>query len=150
MNGSKTLIVKWLRLLVDGQTCPRCGATGDEVDKAVATLSQVLAPLGIAVVLEKGGIATEEFMKDTLQSNMIWLNGRLLEEWLGAERGQSQCSEVCGTNDCRTLAVDGTVYEAIPAELVVKAGLLAAMRMLASQPCGCAPAKQPSRSDCCS
>ncbi|MBE0504744.1 MAG: DUF2703 domain-containing protein [Desulfuromonadales bacterium] len=35
------------------------------------------------------------------------INGKLLEEWIGGQTRQSQCCDVCGPNDCRTMAVDG-------------------------------------------
>ena len=139
MSQSKTLTVRWHRLLSNGQTCPRCGSTGDEVEKAVTTLSQSLAPLGIVVVLEKGELSVEEFKQDTLRSNEIWIGGRLLEDWLGATTGQSECCDVCGPNDCRTVSVAGESHEVIPAELIVQAGLLAAAQLLGQEKCDCYP-----------
>lgn len=49
----KTLKIQWQRLIIDGQTCQRCGTTESEVDKAVQSLKQSLNPLGIEVALEK-------------------------------------------------------------------------------------------------
>ena len=66
------------------------------------------------------------FASDPLQSNRIWIGGRLLEEWIGGTEGQSRCCEVCGEFDCRTISVVNDTYEAIPEELIVKASLLAA------------------------
>jgi hypothetical protein len=145
----KKLSIKWQRLLSDGQTCPRCGATEEEVEKATAALKQSLAPLGIDVVLGKKELSVEEFNQDTLQSNMIWLDGRLLEEWLGATTGQSECCDVCGPNDCRTVEVQGTVYETVTADLIVKAGLLAAAQLVDSQTCDCFPAAIWPGGGCC-
>jgi hypothetical protein len=139
MPNRRTLTVKWQRLLTDGRTCPRCGGTEKEIGKAVETLRRSLDPLGIAVVLEKGELTTVQFAEDTLQSNAIWIGGRLLEDWLSAETGKSECCEVCGPSDCRTLGVGGEVYEVVPAELIVRAGLLAAAQMLGTGECGCAP-----------
>jgi hypothetical protein len=133
MNQAKILTIKWQRLLNDGQTCPRCGSTGDEVDKAVTTLRQALTPLGIVVVLEKGELSLAEFKQDILQSNVIAINDRPLEDWLGAQTGQSECCDVCGPNDCRTLEMAGEVHEVVPAELIVKAGLLAAAPLLGQE-----------------
>lgn len=130
MSQLKILTIKWQRLLYDGQTCPRCGSTVDEIEKAVTTLSQSLTPLEIVVVLEKGELSKEEFKRDTLRSNEIWVGGRLLEDWLGATTGQSECCDVCGPNDCRTVDVAGESHEVVPAELIVKAGLLAAAQLL--------------------
>ena len=133
----KTLSVKWQRLLTDGQTCPRCGSTEEAIDKALGALRQSLTPLDVNVVLEKVELTTEQFAKDTLQSNTIWINGRLLEDWIDGQTGQSQCCDVCGSNDCITMTVGSDVYEAIPSDLIIKAGLLAAAQLLGQEECGC-------------
>ncbi len=117
----------------DGQTCPRCGLTEEELEKAISTLRQSLVPLGIEVILEKEQLSVSEFKKDPLQSNQIWLNDRSLEDWVGGEVGQSQCCDVCGPSECRTIGVGGEVYEAIPADLVIKAGLLAASESVGTE-----------------
>ena len=137
MDQTKTLTIKWQRLLTDGKTCPRCQSTGDEVETAVKMLRQCLAPLGMVVVLEKGELSMEEFKHDALKSNEIWIDGLLLEDWLGATTGQSECCDVCGPSDCRTLDVPGKSHEIVPAELIVKAGLLAAARLLGNGECEC-------------
>jgi hypothetical protein len=137
----KTLTIKWQRLVEGGETCPRCGDTGMEVRRAAETLGRALAPLGIDVVLEEAELGLEEFKRQPLESNRILIGGRPIEEWPGGTAGQSPCCDVCGPNDCRTLTVDGQTHEAIPADLVVRAGLLAAAGLTASrseQPC-CAP-----------
>lgn len=125
-DNVKTITIKWQRLLSDKQTCPRCGSTETEVEKAVSSLKQSLEPAGIRVVLEKRELTDAEFQKDPLQSNKIWINNRPLEDWVGGKIGQSKCCGVCGPADCRTIGVGGEVYEVIPADLIIKAGLLAA------------------------
>lgn len=139
----KKLTINWQRLVDAGKTCPRCGDTGEEVRKAAATLSGALAALGMEVQLTEGQLSADEFGRAPLESNRILIQGRTLEAWLGAETGQSPCCEVCGPNDCRTVTVEGATYESIPADLIVRAGLLAAAEMLAEpdekpQPC-CGP-----------
>lgn len=145
----KTLMIAWQRLLEDGQTCPRCGSTETEVVKAVELLTQSLAPLGVAVVLEKSELSSEQFAQAPLQSNAIRIDGKLLEEWVGGETGQSPCCDVCGPNDCRTMAVGSEVFEVIPAELIVKAGLLAAAQLLGREECECYPAAVRPGGGCC-
>jgi hypothetical protein len=149
MSQAKTLTISWQRLLYDGQTCPRCGSTEDEVEKAVTTLRQSLTPLGIVVVLEKGELSVEEFKQNTLRSNEIWIGGRLLEAWLGATTGQSECCDVCGPNDCRTVDVAGESHEVVPAELIVKPGLLAAAQLVDQKTCDCFPAAVWPGGGCC-
>lgn len=123
--------IHWQRLVEAGRTCPRCSATGEEVRRAVDTLTAALAPLGIAVQLQEETIALPRFMDDPAASNRILVNDRTLEDWLGGQTGQSRCCDVCGPEDCRTVSVDGTTYETVPQELVVRAGLLAAQEILA-------------------
>jgi hypothetical protein len=49
-----------------------------------------------------------------------------MEEWLNASVGSSSCCSVCGTAECRTVEVDGTIFETIPENLFLKAALVAA------------------------
>jgi hypothetical protein len=149
MNNKNELNIKWNRLLSEGQTCPRCGSTEDEVEKAVTVLRQSLTPLGIAVVLEKGELSVEEFKQDTLRSNEIWIGDRLLEDWLDATTGQSECCDVCGPNDCRTVIVAGESHEVVSADLIVKAGLVAAAELLGKGECDCNPAAVRPGGGCC-
>lgn len=148
-----TLRIRWERLVENGQTCPRCRSTEEELEQAVATLRQALGPLGLEVLVEKEALSEAQFARNPLRSNQIWLNGRPLEEWLGGTVGHSPCCDVCGPADCRTVEVDGQVYEAIPADLIVKAGLAAALEMLGAAPrpsCCSGGSSRVSRSSCCS
>ena len=123
----KELVIEWQRLLDEKeQTCPRCSCTEQEVDKAVKELNELLEPLGIVASLVKQAIDPETFKKDALQSNKILIAGETLEAWLGATTGQSKCCDTCGDADCRTIEYAGDTHEAIPSELIVRAGLTAA------------------------
>jgi hypothetical protein len=147
----KTLKILWQRLVDErGQTCDRCGTTETAVEEAVRKLKGSLQGLGIDVVLEKKTLTPSTFLKDTLESNRIWVAGEPIEQWLSATSGQSKCCSSCGDSDCRTVTVDGTTYEAIPAELIVKAGLLAGAQLLQSEPRNpcCSPTESQS-SGCC-
>lgn len=126
----KELKIKWQRLLHEGQTCPRCKSTGDEVEKAVSILRESLSPMNIEVVLEKEALTDSQFKNNTLESNKIWINNVLMEEYIGGKIGQSTCCDVCGPHECRTVKVGEEVYETIPSDTIVKAGLLAALKMI--------------------
>lgn len=132
-KNMKTLKIMWQRLISDGQTCPRCGSTEEELERAISILKQSLTPLDIQIVLEKDELSVPEFKKDPLRSNQIWLNDRPLEDWIGGKVGQSPCCDVCGPSECRTVGVEGEVYETIPADLIIKAGLLAASQLVATK-----------------
>ncbi len=126
----KTLLIEWQRLLDENKkTCPRCSLTEEEVEKAVASLTRELKPFEIRVKLVKRAIKSENFRKDALQSNKIVIAGKILEEWLGAETGQSPCCEVCGDAECRTVEYADQSHETIPSDLIVKAGLFAAAQV---------------------
>ena len=78
---------------------PRSNRTGR------ATLTEVLRPLNIEPTLETIALDQASFEETPSESNRIWIAGRSLEDWLGAEASESQCRSVCGTNNCRTLEV---------------------------------------------
>lgn len=149
----RVLQIRWQRLVDEkGQTCDRCGATEAAVEEAVTKLKGSLKGLGIEVVLEKTAISPKEFSKDTLESNRIWIDGRPIEEWLQASAGQSKCCSICGESDCRTITVDGRTYEAVPAEFIVRAGLLAGAQLVgarASGPCRPPADSPPKIKPCC-
>ena len=153
----KTLQIRWQRLVDEqGQTCDRCGSTQEELQQALKSLKASLRPLGIRVALVENPLAPEECAKDISQSNRIWVGDRPLEEWLGAEVGMSLCGTCCSQLgdevECRTVVVDGKTFEAIPAELIIKGGLLGAAQLLGCEPGGaCCPAEgsAPKSKSCC-
>jgi hypothetical protein len=135
----KSLRIKWQRLVYSGdKTCERCGETGQEVSNAVEKLKNSLKPLGIEVILEEKALSIDACAKDISQSNRIWIAERPLEEWLGAKVGKSLCSTCCGELgekvECRTVEIGVKIYESIPADLVLQAGLLAAVEIIKGKP----------------
>jgi Domain of unknown function (DUF2703) len=130
MIMKKKLKIRWQRLLHEGQTCPRCKSTGDEIEKAVFILRESLSPMNIEVAFKKEALTDSQFKKDTLESNRIWINGIPMEEYIDGKVGQSTCCDVCGPHECRIINVGEEVYETIPSDTIVKAGLLAASRMI--------------------
>lgn len=135
-NMTKVLKITWQRLVDEkGQTCQRCGSTEKQIQKALQSLKASLAPLGLKVTLEKKSLDPTTCAKDISQSNRIWIGDRALEEWLGAKVGKSLCGFCCtefdGQVECRTVEVEGQVYETVPANLIIRAGLLAASDLYA-------------------
>lgn len=125
-----TLTIQWQRLINEsGQTCERCENTGDAVETAFKKLQKALIELNIKVILETKSIDYSAFKNDPLQSNQIWIGGKPLEEWIGGTVGQSQCCDVCGDNECRTILISRNTFETIPEELIIRAGLLAASEL---------------------
>lgn len=134
----KSLPILWQRLVSDGQTCDRCAATQGALLAAVAKLDEVLAPLGLKPELELRALDAAAFAAEPSASNRIWIAGRPLEDWLGAGVGASRCCAVCGDQPCRTLEFEGLSHEAVPADAVVRAALLAAASLV--RPAPAAPA----------
>ncbi len=127
----KNLIIRWQRLVNEaGQTCARCNDTGGIVEAAFNKLKKSLSELDIKVELIKETLDFSIFIKDPLQSNRIWIGGKPLEKWLGASVGKSQCCEVCGDSECRTILTDQDTFEIIPEDMIIMAGLLAAAEIL--------------------
>jgi len=127
----QTLVIVWQRLLsLQGQTCDRCAATELALQQAIETLQQVLAPLQMQVVLHRQALTLDQFNQDPQASNRIWIADQPLEAWLGASTGSSPCCSVCGDAACRTLECGNQSYDAIPPQLIIKAGLLAAAQQM--------------------
>ena len=120
----KTIFIEWQRLIIDKETCPRCGGTEQELEQAVKELDL----LGIKAELEKKELSEAEFKAAPGESNRILINGQTLEAWLQANTGRSRCCDACGDEECRTVEVSGKVYETIPAELIVRAAKIASER----------------------
>ena len=152
------LTVNWQRMVTDdGATCDRCGSTGEELRKAVDTLREALAPLGITVESTEEELSTTEFASNVIGSNRIMIGGRLLEDWLGGATGQSPCESCCeavGDDvECRTVTVDQTTYDTVPAELIIRAGLLAAAELTGTPAsgtgCTCTGGESKQDGPCC-
>lgn len=130
MSHLQALPIRWKRLVSDGKTCERCGATHAELLSAVAKLGEALGPLGIEPALEEQVISQAEFEADPSESNRVWIAGRPMEEWLGAGVGSTRCCSVCGGSECRTVEVGGATFEAIPERVFIKSALLAAATLI--------------------
>lgn len=134
------LSIFWKRLVDKGETCPRCGSTERNVAAAVAKLESALQPLGIYPVLETRSIDDATFRAAPAESNRLWIGGKPMEDWLGAQAGNSPCCKVCGNLPCRTMELHGQTYEAIPEDLIIKAAMIAASQLIAPGATNCASA----------
>jgi hypothetical protein len=126
----KPLPLVWQRLVKTGATCERCGCTQQQILGALARLEPALRPLGIRPELHTVALDERAFKADPLASNRIWIAGKPMEDWLGASVGFSRCCSVCGDLPCRTLQLDGSSFETIPQDLIIKAALIAAASMV--------------------
>jgi hypothetical protein len=125
------LPIIWQRLVsADGRTCQRCDATYQHLQSAVAKLRDVLKPLNIEPILELREIDEKSFKNKPAESNRIWIAGKPVEEWLTASVGSSPCCSVCGDTPCRTMEIEGAVFEDIPEAVILKAALIAASGLI--------------------
>lgn len=144
----ETMTIEWQRLVDDvGRTCERCAHTGDKTEDAFDKLKRCLALVGINVVFKKRALDQSTFSANPIESNQIKIDGKALEQWLDGSTGQSQCCGPCGDAECRTVTVDGVTHEAIPEDLIIRAGLLAAAEKLRSRSVqledrGCTPQQE--------
>ena len=151
----KDLEITWQRLVDDaGKTCNRCGGTQTQLRIAVRKLKAALKPLGLTVRLHEKEMAAGTCTCDVAESNRIWIAGRPLEGWLGARVGKSHCPcRICDDAECRTLKIEGVVYEAIPSDLIIRAALLAvadaSRKRSRSACCDCESTTKSKRASCC-
>ena len=125
------LPIVWQRLIsADGRTCQRCDATYQHLQSTVEKLRDVLKPLNIEPTLELREIGEKSFKNKPAESNRIWIAGKPVEEWLGASVGSSPCCSVCGDTPCRTLEMEGAVFEDIPEAVILKAAFIAASGLI--------------------
>ena len=134
---SKHVTVEFEYLVVEGETCDRCGDSRAGVRAAVADALTMLPQLDIKLV-------ERELASDRLaDSNRVLVNGMPAEEWLGGTSAISSCescSDLLSTPVCcREVEVGGVRTEAISRELVLDAIMAAA---------GLAPAGVPGE-NCC-
>lgn len=120
-----TLDIEWRHLEVAGSTCERCDDTGKALKAVLAQLSSELASQGHEVRLRETPLGPASLA----ESNLILLNGRPLDDWLGArttETGCASCGDLVGESVCcRAVEIDGTLHEAIPEALIRSAALAA-------------------------
>lgn len=125
----KTLDMLWQRVTLGAETCVRCGDTGESVRRAAEDLRRELAGQDIAVVLTEKALPPFA----VAESNRVFFNGESVEDLLGAQVGMNHCQSCCEMlgeqTDCRTLTLEGREYEALPEELLLRAGRIAAEKM---------------------
>ena len=95
----RSVVIETTVLRVDDETCERCGDTVEAARAAARDLQLVLLPLNVRVTLVEHA-ATAESIED---SNSVFINGRPIEELLGAERVSTDCpscSDLVGQSVC--------------------------------------------------
>lgn len=121
----RSLVIESTVLRINGETCERCGKTVEAVRTAVKELQTVLTPLNVRVTLIEHAGAED----DVEGSNSVMINGRPIEQYIGAERVSTDCPS-CGdllgkSTCCPATSVGGTVQESFSVEQVREAAFAA-------------------------
>lgn len=120
-SPEERIVVEVERVVVDGATCDRCGSTWDAARAAVTAVAGELAGLGVAVDLQDRPLTADR----VADSNRVLVNGRSVEEWLGAtvvENECASCSDLLGEPTCcRAYEFDGVLTESLSAEHIAQA-----------------------------
>ncbi len=121
----RSIVIETTVLRVGDKTCDRCGTTVETVRSAARDLQDVLLALNVRVSLIEHASSTDEIDA----SNTVLINGRPVEEWLGAKRVSTDCPS-CGdllgeSTCCGAIEVEGTVFESYTAEQIRDAAFAA-------------------------
>ncbi len=135
-NSKGKITIRWQRLFSDGGTCERCSSTEEQVEKAAEKLQDALPRLGIDVELEKEKLSEEEFKENPKASNRIFINDVALEDLINANVGSTECCDVCGDEECRTVIVGGEEHEVVPFHMIVNAAMTVAEEIFTGSCCG--------------
>ncbi len=90
----------------NGESCERCNKTYLNIERALLKLEPLFANFGVKVVLEKKALSEEEFKRDPLSSNRIFINGEPIEDILNLKMGKNISCGVIQNLECRTI-IDG-------------------------------------------
>lgn len=105
----------------NGESCERCNKTYLNIERALLKIEPILSNFGIKVILEKKELSRDEFRKDPLPSNKVFINGEPIENILNLRIGKSICCGFCEGFECRTIIdVDKETNE-IPEKYIIAA-----------------------------
>jgi hypothetical protein len=124
------LVIRWQNAPCQStDPCEACLTGPQEIRSACERLRSALALLNIKVMLDEQTVAAGE--------SVLLINGRGIEQWLGGKLVKRQCASCQnGNSDTKVYALelDGSVYEAISSDMIIRAGLLAASEIYAARP----------------
>lgn len=119
----KEIVIEWKHIGRDVEnTCVRCGETGLAVIDAVEEIRPALGEEGITVRIIETVLPYEEIS----ESNSILFNGIPLEDLIERMTVTTtpciSCTCITGQDEaeCRAVEYEGTLYEAIPIELILR------------------------------
>ena len=134
----KEVVIETTVLRIEGETCNRCNATVENARVAAEELKVMLKPLGVEVTLIEHA-ATMENLPD---SNSVVINGKPIEEWLGATRVSTECAS-CGDLSgedgvcCGAVSIEDEIHESYSVEHIREAAMSALGAVLSGGGGGC-------------
>jgi hypothetical protein len=149
----QTLTLAWHKVSEDdGSICELSVATERMVEQASEELRQALASNNVRIAVET--LTPEKVAGAECLCNRVLVQGRYVDEWLGAELVKTECSGCpnqarCGktaeTDGCGgqyAMIHQGKTYSVVPANLITMAGMVAAAELTGEEiaygghPCG--------------
>ncbi len=141
----RTLTIAWHKVTEDdGSICDLSTFTQQTVEQASEELSQALAPAGVDIVVKT--LTPEKVEGGDCLCNRVLIQGRYVDEWLGAEMVKTACSGCPNQAGCPKTGGSGSAcggqyalihqdetYNIVPANLIVMAGLIAAADLTGEQ-----------------
>jgi len=130
-NTDRTLVIHWRHAVCQNENpCERCINTPLEIQQAYENLKESLAGLGIVVTFEEKKIKEHD--------DHIYINDRDITDLLEGETIKTACMNCLDDKGdprtCNSLKLGDNTYEVIPAELIIKAGLVAASELVTAAP----------------
>jgi hypothetical protein len=131
MKTERTLVIRWQHAVCKNENpCERCVNTPLEIQQAYENLRESLAGLGIIVTMEEKKIKQHD--------DHIYINDHDIIDLLKGERTKTECAncfdEKGNPRTCNSLKLGDKTFEVIPAELIMKAGLMAASELITATP----------------
>jgi hypothetical protein len=118
-------LIETTAIRVDGETGGRCTHTVEAARIAASELEADLAPLNVTVTLVEHDAVSD----NRSDSNSVMINGRSVEEWIGAERvltACAACSDLLGEPVfCGAISIEGSVDDSFSVEQIREAAFTA-------------------------
>lgn len=124
-SAPRNLVIETTAIRVDGQTGGRCSDTVESARIAARELQVEFEPFNVTVTL----IEHDAISDDLSDSNSVVINGRSVEEWIGADRVLTECGP-CGDLIgepvcCGAVSIEGAITESYNVEQIREAALTA-------------------------
>lgn len=115
----QTVIIEWMHLDKNGQTCECCSNTGFEIQQIIKRLNNECLSRQVNIILKETKLTEADMDK----SNLILINNIPIENILPntavSESSCCSCSDLTGNNEvCRTIVQFSEVYETIPQRMI--------------------------------